>query len=350
MPAKNTGLIIVNLGTPENCTTSSVRAYLNEFLTDERVIDTPWLPRQLLVRGLITPFRAPKSAEAYKSIWTDKGSPLMVISNDFCQLLRQKLDMPLALAMRYGNPTPATALKQLLEKKGKLDEILIAPMYPHYAMSSYETALLHVQDAINKLAKSTPVKVLKPFYAEQAYVKALSATIAPYLANGGYDAVLFSYHGLPVRHLKKSDTTGAHCYASATCCEVKSVAWQTCYKHQVKTTTRLVAKELGLPDDKVLVSFQSRLGRDPWVEPYTDVVLQELPAKGIKNLLVLCPAFVTDCLETLEEINIRGRESFIQSGGGAFTYIPCLNTQPDWVNAFASYCNGYDGVFAQLWD
>lgn len=215
---------------------------------------------------------------------------------------------------------------------------MVAPMYPHYAMSSYETALEHVKDAIKKSGEKFTVRALKPFYQEPGYIKNLSHKIGEQWEKGDYDAILFSYHGLPVRHLKKSDPTGKHCYCSIECCEVSSKAWDTCYKHQVKTTTRLVKETLNLPDDKVLITFQSRLGKG-WIEPFTDIRLAEMPNEGIKKLLVVCPAFVADCLETLEEIKDRGRHTFMEAGGVVFDYVPCLNTSPDWVETFAGWCN-----------
>ena len=348
MKINNKGLIILNLGSPESYSTADVKTYLKEFLTDEKVIDTPWLWRQLLVKGFIVPFRAPKSAEAYKLVWSDRGSPLKVITDDFKTLVQQKVDMPVVVSMRYGSPTPEAALKELESKAGKLDEILLAPMYPHYAMSSYETAVEYVKEYISMHRKDVRLRILKPFYAEPNYIASLAASIKPYTGENQFDAILFSYHGLPIRHLKKSDPTKNHCYSSDACCEIKSAAWDYCYKHQVKTTTKLVCEKLNLSADKILISFQSRLGSG-WIQPFTDVVLEELPKKGIKKLIVICPAFVADCLETLEEIHLRGKETFLENGGEKFAAVPCLNTQPQWVGSFTAYCNGYDKEYAGLW-
>jgi ferrochelatase len=349
METKKKGLIILNLGSPESFEVSDVKAYLDEFLMDERVIDYPWIARQIVVKGFITPSRAPKSAEAYKSVWTEEGSPLIVITKKFRELVQQKMQMPVSIAMRYGNPKPTDALHELTID-GKLpDEILVAPMYPHYAMSSYETAVDHIKKYAAKIGAAGKLKILKPFYSDGTYIDALAASIKPYLAQQDFDAVLFSYHGLPIRHITKTDPTKKHCYGSADCCEVKSKAWETCYRHQVKLTTKLVIDELQYDPAKVLLTFQSRLGTEKWIEPYTDVAFQELPEKGIKKLLVLCPAFVADCLETLEEIQIRGKESFIESGGEQLVYVPCLNTSPLWVETFAGWCNESDGKFWHLW-
>jgi ferrochelatase len=340
-------LLILNLGSPDSTAVPDVRKYLNQFLMDERVIDYPYLFRLMLVRGIITPFRAPKSAEAYKTIWTEKGSPLKVITDDFKKALSTKVQMPVAVAMRYANPTIEAALQELEKQDKNIDELLIAPMYPHFAMSSYETAVEHAKAAIEATGKKYKLNILKPFYSEPAYISALAESIKPYLQQP-YDAVLFSYHGLPIRHLQKSDPTNTHCYASRDCCEIKSAAWDLCYKHQVKETTRLVTEKLGIETDKVKISFQSRLGSG-WVQPFTDVVLQELPKQGIKKLLMICPAFVADCLETLEEIKVRGNEIFMENGGETFEYAPCLNTQPQWVNTFADYCNNYNNTYQYMW-
>jgi ferrochelatase len=343
------GLIVINLGSPDSPTVPAVRKYLNEFLMDGKVIDIPAPIRALVVKGFIVPFRAPKSAKAYQSIWSKEGSPLKVITDEFAALVEEKINMPVTVAMRYGSPNPAQALELLKKKAGTLNEILIAPMYPHYAMSSYETALEYMLEQIRKDAPHAKLRILKPFYNEPEYINALAASIQPHLATNNFDGYLFSYHGLPVRHLKKSDTTKSHCYSSGDCCEIKSAAWQTCYKHQVKVTTQLVAEKLGLEKDKVHISFQSRLGSDKWIQPFTDDALTELPKKGVKKLLVLCPAFVTDCLETLEEMDDRGKEEFINAGGQQYVRVPCLNTSAPWVETFSNYCTGSESTYKYLW-
>jgi protoporphyrin/coproporphyrin ferrochelatase len=340
------GLLIVNLGSPDSYSVPDLRKYLSEFLMDERVIDMPYLLRSLVVRAFIVPFRAPKSAKAYETVWTKRGSPLKVITEEFTALVQAKVNMPVSIAMRYGNPTPEQALKEL--GAGGLDELLIAPMYPHYAMSSTETAVEHVKSAIRKVNRNMKVRVLKPFFNEPAYIASLAESIQP-LSKDDFDGYLFSYHGLPVRHLKKTDPTRVHCYSSNDCCEIKSIAWDTCYKHQVKTTTRLVADKLGLDKSKVHISFQSRLGSDEWIQPFTDKELEELPKRGVKKLLVLCPAFVADCLETLEEMDERGKEIFMKNGGEVYVRVPCLNTSAQWVDTFAAYCNDADGAHQHLW-
>jgi len=349
MSEKRKGLIIVNLGSPDSASASDVGRYLNEFLMDERVIDIPAIPRQLLVKGLIVPFRKTKSAKAYQSIWTEAGSPLKVITKDFAELVAKKLQIPVVVAMRYGSPNPADALKELQKKAGgQLDEILIAPMYPHYAMSSYETALLHITDYIKTTNNNIALTYLKPFYNEPGYISSVVEAAQPML-DEKYDAYLFSYHGLPIRHLKKTDPTKKHCYSSGACCEVKSLAWQFCYKHQAKETTRLVTEKLNLDTQKVIVSFQSRLGSDKWIQPFTDKLFEDLPKQGVKKLMVFSLSFVADCLETLEELDERGKEQFIKAGGETFTRSACLNTSPLWINTFADYCEGYQTTYKDLW-
>jgi ferrochelatase len=345
---KNKGLILVNLGSPNSYEVKDVRTYLRQFLMDERVIDAPFLIRKMIVEGFVLPFRPKKSAEAYESVWMKEGAPLKVFTENFRQALKPLVDIPVSVAMRYGNPTPESAWRELEVQVPNLGEILIAPMYPHYAMSSYETAFLYVVEEIKKLRPELSFKILQPFYDEQAYVTSLSESIAPYIEKP-YDHLLFSYHGLPVRHLKKSDPTKKHCYQVDQCCDVQSSAWDFCYKHQVIQTTKLVASQLKIPGHKFSYSFQSRLGSDQWIKPYTDEQFTKFPGQGIKRLLVICPAFVSDCLETLEEIAIRGRKSFIEAGGESFMAIPCLNTNLKWVETFAGYCNQFESNHKKLW-
>jgi ferrochelatase len=345
---KNTGVILVNLGSPDSYHVKDVRGYLRQFLMDERVIDAPYLIRKMIVEGFVLPFRPKKSAEAYRSVWMKEGAPLKVLTENFRQALKPLVDLPLSVAMRYGSPMPDQALQELENQNPNLEEIMIAPMYPHYAMSSYETAFLYVLGKIKALRPQLKFKILQPFYDEQVYVMSLSEQIASYLEKP-YDHILFSYHGLPVRHLKKSDPTKKHCYQVDQCCDIQSPAWDYCYKHQVIQTTKLVASRLKIPSHKFSYSFQSRLGNDEWIKPFTDEQFQKFPARGIKNLLVVCPAFVSDCLETLEEIAIRGKESFIEAGGESFTAIPCLNANLKWVETFGSYCNQAESTHKNLW-
>ena len=333
------GIVLMNLGSPDSTAVKDVRRYLKEFLMDERVIDVPYLVRSFLINGIIVPFRAPKSAAAYKTIWTKDGSPLVVLTKQLQKALQLKVDEPVAIAMRYGNPTPQAAFEELQKNNPDLEEVLAIPLYPHYAMSSFETAVESAK-AIHQQNKY-PFKLyfLQPFYNELHYIHALAENIRPFLQKE-HDHILFSYHGIPGRHIRKSDITGCHCLKVENCCEVASPAHAHCYRHQVFKTTRLVMEQLNIPKEKYSISFQSRLGKG-WLEPFTDIRLVEMPKEGIKKLLILCPAFVSDCLETLEEIDVRGKEEFLGAGGESFTMIPCLNTNPLWVDVLANWVKEY---------
>ncbi|MDQ6763161.1 MAG: ferrochelatase, partial [Bacteroidota bacterium] len=325
------GVLLMNLGSPNSTDVADVKKYLDQFLMDERVIDKSWLMRALLVKGIIVPFRAPKSAEAYKTIWTEEGSPLVVLTRQLQSALQSKIDEPVEIAMRYGNPSPEEAFNALLQRSPNLEEVIALPLYPHYAMSSYETAVEYAKEIYQKKKYSFKLSFIDPFYNEPHYIDALAEVFRPYVQKD-YDHLLFSYHGVPARHIRKSDITGSHCLQVENCCEVPSPAHAHCYRHQVFTTTRLVTERLQIPKNKYSVSFQSRLGKG-WLTPFTDIRLAEMPAEGIKKLLIVCPAFVSDCLETLEEIKIRGREIFMNAGGESFEMIPCLNTNRLWVEA-----------------
>jgi protoporphyrin/coproporphyrin ferrochelatase len=330
-------ILLMNLGSPDSPETKDLKPYLSQFLMDERVIDVnKWL-RAFLVKGIIVPFRSPKSAAKYKTIWTDDGSPLVAITKKVTDLVRRQSSSAVYYSMRYGNPSTEKVLKQIHEDNPDLKEITALPLYPHYAMSSYETAAVQVEELHEAAKYSSTLNIVPPFYNNGGYVNALSSSIEPYLINT-FDHILFSYHGIPERHVKKTDCTHNHCLQSTDCCEVSSPAHAFCYRHQVITTTDLVAQKLNIDKSKYSFSFQSRLGRDEWLKPYTAKLLGELPAKGIKKLVVVCPAFVSDCLETLEEMGEEGREIFLKAGGESFTLIPCMNTNPLWINTIVNLC------------
>lgn len=334
MPKK--AVLLLNLGSPDSTSVPDVRRYLKEFLGDERVIDRPAHPflRSLLVNQIICRFRAPKSAHAYASIWTAEGSPLIVTSRRVQQRLQEKLpDLPVALAMNYGNPSIPDGLHRLVNDG--VDHLLLFPQYPHYAMSSWETVVAKVHRAADKIAPDMKIECVQPYYADDDYIAALVASARPYLAQP-HDHLLFSYHGIPVRHLTKADSSRAHCQVVADCCSTCSPAHATCYKAQLTRTTQAFAKKAGLDPTKWSISFQSRLVGEPWLAPYTDHLFHELPQAGKRRLLVITPAFVTDCLETLEEIRMAGAQSFKAAGGESFTHIPCLNDQPAWINLLVS--------------
>lgn len=322
----------MNLGSPDSTEVKDVRKYLAEFLMDERVIDIPYLKRLLLVRGIIVPLRAPKTARAYKKIWEKDGSPLVRLTNELRTAVQQNFDIPVRVAMRYGNPSAQAAYESLLSQNPNIKEVVLMPLYPHYAMSSYETAVEHMKAVHQKNKYPFTLKTVQPFYNKPDYIQAFAGHIRPYLQKD-FDHVLFSFHGIPERHIKNSDTTRKHCLQVENCCSVDSTAHQTCYKHQCLVTANLVAEALGLPKKKYSHSFQSRLGKDPWLKPYTDFRLKDMPGEGIKKLLILCPAFVSDCLETLEEIAMEGKKTFLDAGGESYQMIPCLNLDPMWVSA-----------------
>ncbi|MEO6404832.1 MAG: ferrochelatase [Ferruginibacter sp.] len=334
MPDNKKAILLMNLGSPDSTSVKDVRKYLNEFLMDSRVIDIPYLARVLLVQGIIVPFRAPKSAEAYKTIWTSKGSPLVQHTRQLQSALQQLVHEPVEIAMRYGNPTLQVAFEKILKRLPEVEEVIAVPLYPHYAMSSYETAVEHAKAVYKKNKYGFALKFIPAFYNNEMYINALAEKIRPSLEQP-FDKILFSYHGIPARHLKKTDPTGCHCMVKENCCDVASPAHATCYRHQVFETTRLVTEKLNIPKDKFIISFQSRLGKG-WLEPFTDIRLQQLPSEGIKKLLILCPAFISDCLETLEEIEERGKEIFMKAGGETYHMISCLNEEPKWVDALKS--------------
>jgi ferrochelatase len=327
-------VLLLNLGSPDSPSVPDVKRYLREFLGDERVIDKPGnsLLRGALVNGIIIPFRAKNSAHAYSTVWTEQGSPLVVTSRSTQAKLQARTTLPVELAMNYGSPSIPDVLHRLA-KQG-IDRLLLFPQYPHYAMSSWETVVAKVHREAGRIAPDVRIESVQPYYADPDYIEALVASARPYLAQP-HDHLLFSYHGIPIRHLTKADSSHAHCQVVADCCNTCSPAHATCYKAQVTRTTQLFAQKAGLDPAKWSISFQSRIAGEPWISPYTDHLFDELPKLGKKRLLVITPAFVTDCLETLEEIRVAGAEQFKEAGGTEFTHIPCLNDQAGWIDFLA---------------
>jgi len=323
-------VLLLNLGSPDTPSVPDVRRYLREFLWDERVLDVSAPLRWLVLNLFILPTRPKNSAEAYEKIWTKEGSPLVVTSKQVQTKVQKEVgeDTQVALAMRYGNPSVASVVKQLREKGAS--RVLIIPLYPHYAMSSYETVVVLAEQLLAKELPGVPVDTLPPFYNHPAYIQALAESMRPALAQG-FDKLLFSYHGIPYHHLQKSDPSHEHCLSRPDCCDGCHPAHATCYRHQCLRATELVTAHLGLRREQYEISFQSRLGRRPWLTPYTDFRLRDLPGEGVKRLLVACPSFVSDCLETLEEIAIRGKEIFMEAGGQSYEQIPCMNENPAWI-------------------
>lgn len=329
------GVLLVNLGSPDSTDPKDVKKYLDEFLMDERVIDVPYWARILLVRGIILNTRPKKSAEAYEKIWWEEGSPLIVLSERLQSKIDDLTSVPIALAMRYGKPSIKSGLQEL-EDKG-VDEVLLFPLYPQFAMATTETILVLAEELRRKYFPQMQFTSVPAFYNHPDYIRVLSNSIAESLEGVEYDHLLFSYHGVPKRHIRKSDITKSHCKMDDKCCQTPSAAHQFCYRHQCYETTRLVAEYLGLEKNKYSVSFQSRLGFDPWLQPYTDRTIERLGLEGTKKLAVVTPAFVSDCLETLEEIAMEGKEIFEEVGGEEFTVIPCLNDRDEWVKVLARW-------------
>ena len=329
------GFLLINLGSPDSTSIPDVKKYLDEFLMDKRVIGKSYWFRWLLVKIIILNTRPRKSAKAYKKIWWKEGSPLIVLSKRLFEKIKKLIKIPIALAMRYGSISIVKGLKELNDYGVK--EVVVLPLYPHYAMSSYETVVEKVKKEVKLNFPSLKLKIIKPFYKNKNYIKLLSNKIKETISKIEYDHILFSYHGIPVSHLKISDPTNKHCYKIKNCCSVSSQAHETCYKHQVLETTELVVKDLNIEKDKYSNAFQSRLPNEAWLKPYTDNELERLAKKGIKNLVIVTPAFVTDCLETLEEIAMEGKEEFLEAGGENYYYVPCLNDDDDWAKLIASW-------------
>jgi protoporphyrin/coproporphyrin ferrochelatase len=323
-------VLLVNLGTPDAPEAPAVRRYLAEFLMDPRVIDVNVVSRALLVYGAVLPFRPRRSAAQYRTIWTDRGSPLLYHSLDLRAALARKMG-EVRLAMRYGKPSIAAGL-DALEQHG-VDRIVVVPLYPQYASSSTGSTL----DAIYRWARGRRVaptlSVVPAFYAHDGFLDPLAEVARP--AIEGADHVLMSFHGLPERQVRATDHAGNHCLASPDCCAAIGSANRDCYRAQCYATARGLAQRLGLPADRWSVSFQSRLGRTPWIQPFTDVVLPQLRDRGVSRIAVICPSFVADCLETLEEIGVRAREQWKALGGESLALAPCLNAHPRWVDGLA---------------
>ena len=331
------GVLLVNLGSPDSPEPKDVKAYLGEFLMDERVIDVPLWARTLIVKGIILNTRPKASAAAYKKIWWEEGSPLIVISEKLKAKIQKQVEIPVGLAMRYGSMTIKKGIQELVDKG--VEEVFLIPLYPQFAMATTETILVLAEEVRKSHFPDLKIESLPAFYNNPDYIEVLSSSISTHLEGKKYQHLLFSYHGVPERHIKKSDITKSHCKIDGSCCATPSKAHQFCYRHQCMEVTRLVAEKLSLKEGTYSTSFQSRLGFDPWLQPYTDRTIERLGKEGVKNMAIVTPAFVSDCLETLEEIAMEGQEIFHEMGGQNFTTIPCLNNDDNWAALLSKWVN-----------
>ena len=333
---ENSGILLVNLGTPDTPNKSDVRRYLKEFLLDPRVIDIPPLQRNLLVRGIILPFRPKTSAEAYRKIWTERGSPLLYHARDLVEKLSLFFggQVPIEIGMRYGNPSIRSGFERLLAKS--IHRVVVFPLFPQYASASWGSAVERVYVEAGKLWNVPAVQVVGPYYDHPAYIEACATVAEEALRDFAPERILLSFHGLPERHLRKSEgTQGRYCLTNANCRDGIVPENRDCYRAQSFATARALGKRLGLPEDRYEVAFQSRLGRTPWIRPYMDERVRALAQSGVKRLAVLSPSFVADCLETIEEIGLRAAEDFLKHGGQELRLVPSLNSEDAWVSAVA---------------
>ena len=329
------GVLLVNLGSPESPSPKDVKTYLGEFLMDERVVDLPKLFRTILVKGIILNTRPKQSAKAYKKIWWDEGSPLIVLSERLQGKVSEKVSTPVSLAMRYGSMSIKKGLQELVDQG--VDDIFIIPLYPQFAMATTETILVLAEELRDEFFPQVKFTSLPAFYNHPDYVRVLSNSIAEGLQGKNWEHLLFSYHGVPERHIRKSDITKSHCKINGECCVTASMAHEFCYRHQCYETTRLVAEYLELKEGTYSTSFQSRLGVDPWLQPYTDRTVANFAKSGLKQLAIATPAFVSDCLETLEEIGMEAAEDFEEKGGDHLEVLPCINDREEWVNVMSRW-------------
>lgn len=333
MTPPRTGILLLNLGTPSAPETGPVRRYLAEFLNDPRVLDVPTLPRALLLYGAILPFRPRQSAHAYRKIWTTDGSPLLTAGRTLAEKLAARYEraVPVELAMRYQEPSIRGALTRF--RSAGIERIVAVPLFPQYSSAATGSALEALYAEAGRLYNVPSLQIVPAFYEHPAFLEAVVSVARPVLATFRPDHLLMSFHGLPVRQVRKGDPTGTHCYGSERCCDSIGPQNAFCYRAQCHATARGIAAALELQPGAWELAFQSRLGRIPWIEPYTDVRVVALARSGVRRLAVICPAFVADCLETLEEIGIRARESFLAAGGEALELVPCVNASDVWVDA-----------------
>jgi ferrochelatase len=334
-----TGVLLINLGTPDSPETGDVRKYLREFLLDKRVIDIPTVPRWMLINLIIAPFRAPKSAKIYKELWEERGSPLKFYGEDVKKLLQEKLgnDYVVSFGMRYQKPSLQGALEELQAQA--VERIKVIPMFPQYASSSTGSAIEKVLDIVKTWEIIPSIDIVSNFVEESLFIDAFADIAKKYMDDTHYDHFIFSYHGLPERHIRKSSFEN-YCQLNDKCCSVYHRKNKYCYRAQCFHTSRLLAKALNIDDDNYTVTFQSRLGKDPWIKPYTDEVIKTLPSKGIKKVLAFSPSFVADCLETTIEVGSEFKEIFEEAGGDHWQLVESLNVHPIWIECLATMVKG----------
>jgi|TARA_B100001758_G_scaffold66647_1_gene55703 ferrochelatase len=326
---KNEGVLLINLGSPKELSKKSVRQYLRVFLSDDNVVDLPKFFQQFILRLFILPFRPKNTLEAYEKIWTKEGSPLIISTESIANKLTEKTGWNVEYAMRYEEPSIEKALHKF--KKNEINKIYVISLYPHNAMATTVTTELETRNVAMNVSNDFELIFTKPFFDNEEYINAMVNSIRPYVENKSYDKIIFSYHGIPKRQAKKTDETGEHCFSTSNCCEIENDGSKDCYRSHTRIASDLTAKKLGLKDDQWEIAYQSRIGPG-WLTPFTDKRLAKLPEEGKDNIAILCPSFISDCLETLEEIDIRGRETFLKAGGKNMTYIPCLNDSEDTIN------------------
>ena len=327
------GVLLVNLGTPDSPATGDVRKYLREFLMDERVIDIPFWKRWLLVNLIIAPFRAPKSAEIYQQLWQDRGSPLLFYGEDLRDLLQESLgkSFKVVLGMRYQNPPLESALNELRS----VTKIIVIPLFPQYASASTGSVHQKVMETICDWPTIPDISFISNFLQETLFIQAFAELAKRHMNEVDYDHFVFSYHGIPERQINAASTDD-YCKLNAKCCSVYHNKNRLCYRAQCFQTSRLLATALNIPEEAYTVSFQSRLGKQPWIKPYTDLIIKDFPASGIKKVLAFSPSFIADCLETTIEVGEEFRDIFLEAGGEHWQLVESLNDHHTWVQCLKS--------------
>ena len=323
-------ILLINLGSPKSLDKKDVKDYLREFLSDDLVIDLPKILQQFILRCFILPFRPTQAKEAYELIWKEEGSPLIINTQKIANALAKKTGWNVDIAMRYQEPSIENVIEKY--KENNVEELTVISLYPHNAMSTTLSTELAVKEVVRRIYPDLKLSFVEPFYDNPLYIEALSESIKPYLKD--IDKLVFSYHGIPMRHIKKSDISGSHCIGENSCCNIDNVSSRNCYRSNTFTTSKLTAQYLKLKSSEWMMTFQSRVSiiSPNWLKPYTDIELDNLPPKGVEKVGVVCPSFVADCLETLEEIDMRARETFEEAGGETFKYIPCLNDDKKFIS------------------